>query len=123
MTVDQPGNLPEIGGRNPVIRSKCQTFSLLLFPFLLLASLLSACQSGPTDQEEACTPQSLPIVKLLQPVQALTQNVYVTSGSNMYALTASNGTMRWCSAISAGNEQERFASVIHSGDKLYTFTE
>lgn len=96
---------------------------LLLFLFLLLAGLLSACQSGPTDQVQACNPKSLPVVKTLQPVQALSQTVYATSGPNLYALNAGNGATSWCSKISTASDRDELASVTHDGDKLYAFTE
>lgn len=97
---------------------------LLLPTFLVLVSLLSACQSPAlTDQAQACNPKSLPVVKTLEPVQASSQIVYATSGPNLYAFNAGNGALRWCSKISLGNELDEFDSVARSGANVYAYTE
>lgn len=101
---------------------KRKTLYLILPAFLLLASLLSSCQNGPTDQATTCNPKSLPVVKTLEPVQASSQTVYATSGPNLYAFNAGNGAPRWCSKISVSNELEEFESVTRSGGSVYTST-
>ena len=91
---------------------------------LLLASLLTACQSGPVSRVHACNAQALPVVQTHQPITSLRQTVYATSGSHLYVLQASNGTLRWCRALTLDNGQpDQFASVTHVGDQLYTFTD
>ena len=101
---------------------KRKTLCLILPTFLLLASLLSSCQNGPTDQATACNPKSLPVVKTLEPVQTSSQTVYATSWPNLYAFNAGNGAPRWCSKISVSNELEEFESVTRSGGSVYTST-
>lgn len=90
---------------------------------VLVVSLLSTWQSGPTNRVHACNAQALPVVHPHQHIPSLKQTVYVASGAYLYALQASNGAPRWCSALVLNNGQpDQFASVTHVGDQLYTFT-
>ena len=109
--------------REENMRSQWNKGVFLLCLCVLLASLLSACQSGPVDRVQACDAQTPPLLTTFQPVASLKQTVYATSGSRLYALQASDGTPRWCSVLTLDNgNPDQFASVTHVGDQLYTFT-
>lgn len=90
--------------------------------FLLLSSLLSACQNGPTDQARACNQKSLPVVKTLEPVQVSSQMVYASNGYELYAFNAGNGAQRWCSTTSVGNDRDLFAGLTYSRGSVYAYT-
>ena len=109
------------------MRSQGEKGVLLVSLCVLLVSVLSACQSGPMSQVQrvhACNTQVLPGVKTFRPVASLTQTVYAASGSHLYALQASNGTPRWCRALTLDNGQpDRFVGITHFGDQLYAFTD
>ncbi len=105
------------------MQSRWKKRFLLVCLCVLLASLLSACQSEPVNRVQACDNQTSPLVTTFQPIASLKQTVYATSGSRLYALQASNGTLRWCSALTLDNgKPDQFTSVTHVGDQLYTFT-
>src|SRR5260370_40769260 len=96
---------------------------ILMIPvFLLLSSLLSACQNGLTDQEQGCNQKSLPAVKTLESVQVSSQMVYASNGYDLYAFNTGNGTLRWCSVISAGNSRDGFDGLTYHSGSLYAFT-
>lgn len=96
----------------------------LICSCLLVVSLLSTWQGGPTNRVHACNAQTVPQVHTHQPVHSLKQTVYAASGSYLYALQASNGIPRWCSALLLNNgKPDQFVSVTHAGDQLYTFTQ
>lgn len=95
----------------------------LLILLLLFSSLLSACQSEPTDQMQACNQKHLPTVKRLEPAQASAQMVYVSNGSDLYALNSGNGTPRWCMTLSKGKNREHFAGLTFSHGSIYVYTD
>ncbi len=101
---------------------KRKRLGLMVF-FLLLSSLLSACQNGPTEQARACHQQAFPVGKTREPIQVSSQMVYASNGYELYAFNAGNGAQRWCSAISVGNGRDLFASLTYSRGSVYAYTE
>jgi hypothetical protein len=78
-------------------------YRLLMFLLCLLIclSLLSACGGNtfPLDQANACTTQVHARVQNFTKLPASSQTLYVSSGTNLYALDARNGATRWCDQI------------------------
>lgn len=90
---------------------------------LLLSSFLSACQSGSTDQAQACYQKFLPTIKVVQPAQASAQMVYVSNGYDLYALNSGNGAPGWCRTLFTGKNRDQLTGLTYSHGSIYAYTD
>lgn len=91
---------------------------------ILLPTLLLACQSNqPSAHVQACNTQGLPKNQFLTRSTVSSHQVYVSSGTHLYALNAGNGSVQWCVNYVALSPGALLGHLTLKGQLLYASVE